>query len=252
MLNRRAQKVDWQLSGDARTPWEASVDAKRWQVRVNDFPEEKYLYSLLVDGVVTEDFREWRPCWTRPPLERMSEVELFVLRDFEQQKFEAEMETLASAENTASAKLVFPIRAWRAWLPRQGLPDGRNPRPKIFVIDCGRSSESVVSGLVNELPEGPWREQRAYVLIDTQGNIQQKFEVTVWSIEEELGCSVFAVVDGALRNLYVSVFYSDPLRVKRVEKIVVDGLQAVADDDDKTLSILSNALARYEQMGDRN
>jgi hypothetical protein len=41
------------------------VEGERWQVKVNDFPEQ-HLYSLLVDGVPAEEFDEWPTAWTRP------------------------------------------------------------------------------------------------------------------------------------------------------------------------------------------
>jgi hypothetical protein len=133
-----------------------------------------------------------------------------------------------------------PMHAWRASLPQQG--------EEIFVVDCGPSAERVVSGLAPELDDEPWRDSHDYVLIDARGNIKDKFTVTTWSIEEELGASVFAVIGRALRNLSVSVFFADPVRVKRAEKTVVDGLQPVAADDHETLSFLTTALAHDQQV----
>jgi hypothetical protein len=85
------------------------------------------------------------------------------------------------------------MRAWRS--------------PRGFVVDQGPSATAVVSSLAAELPEGPWRALREYLLIDAQGEVGEAFAVTVWSVEEELGASVFAVIDGALRKLRVSTFH---------------------------------------------
>jgi hypothetical protein len=64
-MNRCVQPVGWRETGDSLIPWEAIVLGKRWQVRLNDFPEER-LYSLLVDGVVVEEFNDWPAAWERP------------------------------------------------------------------------------------------------------------------------------------------------------------------------------------------
>jgi hypothetical protein len=50
---------------DARHPYAADVDGARWTVRVNEFPEEPSVYSLLVDGVVAEELMAWPPAWER-------------------------------------------------------------------------------------------------------------------------------------------------------------------------------------------
>jgi hypothetical protein len=48
---------------DARHPYVAEVDGARWTVRVNEFPEEPSVYSLLVDGVVVEELMAWPDAW---------------------------------------------------------------------------------------------------------------------------------------------------------------------------------------------
>lgn len=53
-------------TGDARHPYAAEVDGARWTVRVNEFPEEPSVYSLLVDGVVAEELMTWPTAWERP------------------------------------------------------------------------------------------------------------------------------------------------------------------------------------------
>jgi hypothetical protein len=60
--------IEWKLSGDPLLPWEAHIDGKRWQVRINDYSLGETLYSLLIDGVTKEDFGSWPDCWTRPVL----------------------------------------------------------------------------------------------------------------------------------------------------------------------------------------
>ncbi len=98
-MTHRTQKVTWQLSADARTPWQATVGAEHWQVRVNEFPEVKYLYALHIDGAMVEEFQGWPNCWTRPPASQMRAVDLFVLRELQQQSFETALKTPSRTTN---------------------------------------------------------------------------------------------------------------------------------------------------------
>jgi hypothetical protein len=66
LAERHAREVTWSASGDVFHPWTAEVDGQRWQIRINDFPDE-VLYTLLVDGVEIGDFNDWPRRWTRPP-----------------------------------------------------------------------------------------------------------------------------------------------------------------------------------------
>ncbi len=63
---RSERPVSFTATGDPRTPYGASVDGERWMVRMNEFPAEPSLYTLLVDGVATEELLEWPSAWTRP------------------------------------------------------------------------------------------------------------------------------------------------------------------------------------------
>jgi hypothetical protein len=58
--------VRFVATDDARHPYTAEVDGARWTVRVNEFPEEPSLYSLLVDGVVVEELMAWPAAWEHP------------------------------------------------------------------------------------------------------------------------------------------------------------------------------------------
>lgn len=57
--------VRFVATDDARHPYAAEVDGTRWTVRVNEFPEEPSLYSLLVDGGVVEELMAWPAAWER-------------------------------------------------------------------------------------------------------------------------------------------------------------------------------------------
>ncbi len=66
---RFTRSVQWELTGDALVPWRAEVGAESWQVRVNEFPEEPHLYTLLVDSREAGDFDTWPASWAHawPP-----------------------------------------------------------------------------------------------------------------------------------------------------------------------------------------
>jgi hypothetical protein len=57
------RSVRFHATDDARHPYAAEVDGVRWTVRVNEFPEEPSLYSLLVDGMVVEELMAWPEAW---------------------------------------------------------------------------------------------------------------------------------------------------------------------------------------------
>jgi hypothetical protein len=59
-----ARQVAWTSAPDPIAPWTASVDGARWQVRINDYPDE-ILYSLIIDGAVIADFHDWPEGWLR-------------------------------------------------------------------------------------------------------------------------------------------------------------------------------------------
>lgn len=61
---RLALRVQWNRTESLEIPWEAQVDEERWEVRLNDFPEE-WMYSLLVNGEVLGDFHDWPRNWNR-------------------------------------------------------------------------------------------------------------------------------------------------------------------------------------------
>lgn len=63
---RSQQTVSFRTTDDARYPYAADVDGKRWTIRINEFPEEPSLYSLIIDGQIVEELMDWPPAWTRP------------------------------------------------------------------------------------------------------------------------------------------------------------------------------------------
>jgi len=64
MQVRLLQSVAWRPTGDLFIPWSSEMDGQRWEVRINDFPDE-YMYSLLIDGTLAGDFHDWPDAWNR-------------------------------------------------------------------------------------------------------------------------------------------------------------------------------------------
>jgi hypothetical protein len=58
--------LQWQATQDAEQPYRTTADGAELTVRVNDFPDDPTIYTLLVDGAETVGFDEWPAVWTRP------------------------------------------------------------------------------------------------------------------------------------------------------------------------------------------
>lgn len=59
-----ATNLSWSVTGDLEFPWALQMDGERWQVRLNDFPDD-LMYSLIVDGREIGGFHDWPGTWQR-------------------------------------------------------------------------------------------------------------------------------------------------------------------------------------------
>jgi len=67
ILEQALQRVvKWLDTGGLDLPWQAVVDGKTWRVRLNNFPEEPFLYTLFIEGGSIGDFNDWPHNWSRP------------------------------------------------------------------------------------------------------------------------------------------------------------------------------------------
>jgi hypothetical protein len=64
LARRLARIIAWDGNTDLDHPWAAVVDGERWQVRLNEFPDD-FMYSLIVDGAAEGDFHDWPGTWQR-------------------------------------------------------------------------------------------------------------------------------------------------------------------------------------------
>ena len=90
-------KVEWQQTNDARFPWSARVEGSIWLVRINEFPEENYLYTLFVDGIETVGFNEW-PGRSAQQNEESDDTSKQAMDLHEMAQYDAEIEWAKRAE----------------------------------------------------------------------------------------------------------------------------------------------------------
>jgi len=59
------RSVTWVRIDNPAAPWTADVDGERWEIRINQFPDEP-LFTLFVNGHSVTDFEDWPKKWKRP------------------------------------------------------------------------------------------------------------------------------------------------------------------------------------------
>ena len=64
---KTVQTIQWSRTADAEFPYVATVDGHQWKIRINDFPVDEYKYTLMIDGVESDNFNDWPSVWTKPP-----------------------------------------------------------------------------------------------------------------------------------------------------------------------------------------
>jgi hypothetical protein len=57
--------VRWTRTDDAEFPYRAEIEGETWTIRVNDWPDDPTVYTLLI-GEEATDFNDWPGHWKRP------------------------------------------------------------------------------------------------------------------------------------------------------------------------------------------
>lgn len=104
-MSHANRRLVFHETGNPRFPFETVVDGETWAVRANEFPEEPFVYSLVIDGEVVEELMAWPSAWTRPEGEA-SEVTTAPEDAHEEANYERELSRWERVRNTPPSKLV--------------------------------------------------------------------------------------------------------------------------------------------------
>ena len=61
-----ALPLSWRETDDAEYPYSTVYDGQSLLLRLNDWPDEPYLYTLMIDGRPVLELEEWPAVWQRP------------------------------------------------------------------------------------------------------------------------------------------------------------------------------------------
>ncbi len=57
--------IAWEAGRDGEFPYQAVIEGRCWEIRVNDFPAEP-LYTLMIDDREALKLEDWPTIWKRP------------------------------------------------------------------------------------------------------------------------------------------------------------------------------------------
>jgi hypothetical protein len=119
----------------------------------------------------------------------------------------------------------------RAWRTSEG-----------FLVDEGRTATVVISTQTDQLPDDRWKELREFVALDPYGFVLRRHSVSVWSLEDDLGLTAFAVIEGTFRSLTVVLHTGATWRASRTEEVLLPNLRPVLADDVEALELIQEGL----------
>ena len=114
-----------------------------------------------------------------------------------------------------------------------------------LLMECGFSSAAVVESLLSTSRRA-WHEPPAdYWLVDAQGRVIERFEVTAGSVDDELAATLFVVDDRTLMKLAV---HENRGRATCQEIVMLADLAIVPTGDNAGLQQAQSALAHAEEQ----
>ena len=116
-----------------------------------------------------------------------------------------------------------------------------------FVVETGPTSAPILSSQVDTLPDPRWRALQDFVVLDEFGIVLRRYHAHVWSIEDDLGMTVHAVIDGSFRSLTVTEHMAANYRINKDEETILPDLKPVPEDDVEAKELIEEGL-----QADRN
>jgi len=134
----------------------------------------------------------------------------------------------------------------RAWRTPQGL-----------LVELGRTSAPILSMQRDELTDPRWRALQDFVLLDPYGIVLRRYDVHVWSLEDNLGMEAFAVIDATFRSQTVVRCTGRIARKQVDEAVVLSDLHPILADERETMELIEEGLKsdlnlRLHRLQDRH
>ena len=85
-----------------------------------------------------------------------------------------------------------------------------------ILVSLGATKTPVVYDMQDDIPPGPYRALEEFALMQGESQLK-RFETQAWSLEDDLGVTSHAVIDGQLRCL--TVVRNDAVRGPRALRI---------------------------------
>ena len=179
-------------------------------------------WSALIQAAKEARSRGIKIVLASPPESAMGEK-------FRLMRFDTVFPLFSSVEEALDAVLP-PLRAWRCG--------------DAFVVKCPAEAPVVLPGLLALSGRG-WPDPPCdYWLIDRHGELTRRFEVTTWSVDDELGACVFVVESGNLCELAIRCVTGEKTRTSLKESVQASGLEEVAAADHDALRFVRSAFSR--------
>lgn len=111
-----------------------------------------------------------------------------------------------------------------------------------FLVETDRSDAPILSSQLDALPDPRWRALLNFVLLDEFGIVLRRYDALAWSLEDELGMTVHAVIEASFRSLTVIQHTGSVQRTTRDEETLLSDLKPVAADELETLELIEEGL----------